>query len=163
MKKIFLLIIIAFAGYMISTAQDSLKVNPNRDRVSGGLYGSCSFNSAYGNSVVEFGDFFDYEINKYEMWADDQLVPLENEIIELNKEYEEIRKQIRKEHQASQKLQLKVEETKLSKRLKAKRQQLSDLQEEYMDKVDEMTERLQESMNNQFELTPFLKFHWSMV
>ena len=65
MKKIFLLIIIAFAGYMISTAQDSLKVNPNRDRVSGGLYGSCSFNSTYGNSVVEFGDFFDYEINKY--------------------------------------------------------------------------------------------------
>ena len=50
---------------MTSTAQDSLKVNPNRDRVSGGLYGSCSFNSAYGNSVVEFGDFFDYEINKY--------------------------------------------------------------------------------------------------
>lgn len=111
----------------------------------------------------ETNKYVDYEINKYEMWADDQLVPLENEIIELNKEYEEIRKQIRKEHQASQKLQLKVEETKLSKRLKAKRQQLSDLQEEYMDKVDEMTERLQESMNNQFELTPFLKFHWSMV
>ena len=89
------------------------------------------------------------------MWADDQLVPLENEIIEMNKEYDELRKQIRKEHQASQKLQLKIEETKLSKRLKAKRQQLSDLQDEYMDKVDSMTERLQEAMNNQYQLTPF--------
>lgn len=111
----------------------------------------------------ETNKYVDYEINKYEMWADDQLVPLENEIIEMNKEYDELRKQIRKEHQASQKLQLKIEETKLSKRLKAKRQQLSDLQDEYMDKVDSMTERLQEAMNNQFQLTPFLKFHWSIV
>jgi len=111
----------------------------------------------------ETNKYVDYEINKYEMWADDQLVPLEEEIQELNKEYNELRKQIRKEHQAARKIQLKIEETKLSKRLKSKRLQHSEIQEKYMDKVDEMTERLQKSMNNEFKLTPFIRFHWSIV
>lgn len=52
-------------------------------------------------------EYVDYEINKYEMWAEDQLVPLRKEVMELNKEHEALRRQIRKEHNASVKFNLK--------------------------------------------------------
>lgn len=52
-------------------------------------------------------EYVDYEINKYEMWAEDQLVPLKKEVMELNKEHEALRRQIRKEHNASAKFNLK--------------------------------------------------------
>lgn len=49
-------------------------------------------------------EYVDYEINKYEMWAEDQLVPLRKEVMELSREHDALRRQIRKEHNASTKL-----------------------------------------------------------
>ena len=65
--------------------------------------------------------YVDYEINKYEMWADDQLVPLQKEVMELSREHDALRRQIRKEHNATIKLQLKKEEMQMSRNLNPKR------------------------------------------
>lgn len=51
--------------------------------------------------------YVDYEINKYELWADDQLHPLRKEVEDLSKECDVLRRQIRKEHNAASKVQLK--------------------------------------------------------
>lgn len=107
-------------------------------------------------------DYVDYEITKYEMWADDQLVPLRNEVITLNKEYEAIRRQIRKEHDAATKLQLKKDESQKSKLLRQKRSKLMLLEDEYNDKVDEMTERLQKSMLNNIDYSVMFRFRWEI-
>ena len=108
-------------------------------------------------------EYVDFEINKYEMWADDQLVPLRNEVMELSREHDALRRQIRKEHNATQKLQLKKEESSLAKRLHSKRSQLLSMEDEYMDKVDEMTERLQRSMRNNVNTDVLFRMKWTII
>ena len=107
-------------------------------------------------------DFVDYEINKYELWADDQLVPLRKEVMELSKEYETIRRAIRKEHNAYNKIQLKKEETQKSKALNGKRTKLIQLEDEYNDKVDAMTDELLASMKNTISSDIFFQFRWKI-
>lgn len=107
-------------------------------------------------------NYVDYEITKYEMWADDQLVPLRNEVMILNKEYEAIRRQIRKEHNAATKLQLKKDESQKSKLLRQKRSKLMMLEDEYNDKVDDMTEKLQKSMLNNIDSSVMFRFRWKI-
>lgn len=107
-------------------------------------------------------EYVDYEIDKYEMWADDQLVPLKNEVIELSREHDALRRQIRKEHNASAKLQLKQLENQKAKLLAKKRKELFSLENEYTEKVDEMTERLQASMVNHINSEMMFRFRWSI-
>lgn len=108
-------------------------------------------------------EYVDYEINKYEMWADDQLVPLRNEVMELSREHDQLRRQIRKEHNASAKIQLKKEEAVLAKKLHSKRSQLLMMEDEYIEKVDEMTERLQKTMSNKINCSVMFRFKWTIV
>ena len=120
--------------------------------------------SQYTNDVEKrTNEYVDYEINKYESWADDQLVPLRNEVIELSREHDALRRQIRKEHNAGLKIQLKKDEIALSKKLNIKRAQLLSMEDEYMDKVDEMTERLQKAMKNNVETTVMFRFKWRII
>ena len=56
------------------------------------------------------------------MWAEDQLVPLRKEVMELSREHDVLRRQIRKEHNAAVKLQLKKKKTKKQKFLIIKEQ-----------------------------------------
>ena len=107
-------------------------------------------------------EYVDYEINKYEMWAEDQLIPLRKEVMELNREYDTLRRQIRKEHGASIKLQLKKEENKIAKILNQKRAKLFQMEDEYNDKVDSMTNRLQLSMENTISSSIMFRFRWSI-
>ena len=120
--------------------------------------------SKYTNDVEKrTNEYVDYEINKYESWADDQLVPLRNEVIELSREHDALRRQIRKEHNAAQKIQLKKYEIAIAKKLYLKRAQLLSMEDEYMEKVDEMTERLQKAMKNSVETTVMFRFKWKIV
>jgi ERCC4-related helicase len=107
-------------------------------------------------------EYVDYEINKYEMWAEDQLVPLRKEVMELSKEHEALRRQIRKEHNASVKIQLKKEENTKAKLLSKKRAQLFQLEDEYADKVDSMTSKLQSSMENSISSKIMFRLKWTI-
>ena len=107
-------------------------------------------------------EYVDYEINKYEMWAEDQLVPLRKEVMELSREHDALRRQIRKEHNASVKLQLKKEENLKSKALNQKRAKLFQMEDEYNDKVDTMTSRLQSSMENTVSSNILFRLKWEI-
>lgn len=107
-------------------------------------------------------EYVDYEINKYEMWAEDQLVPLRKEVMELNKEHEALRRQIRKEHNASVKIQLKKAENTKAKLLSKKRAQLFQLEDEYANKVDSMTSKLQSSMENSISSKIMFRLKWTI-
>ena len=107
-------------------------------------------------------EYVDYEINKYEMWAEDQLEPLRKEVMELNKEHESLRRQIRKEHNASVKIQLKKKENTKAKLLSKKRAQLFQLEDEYADKVDSMTSKLQSSMENSITSKIMFRLRWTI-
>lgn len=107
-------------------------------------------------------EYVDYEINKYEMWAEDQLVPLRKEVMELSREHDALRRQIRKEHNASVKLQLKKEESQKAKVLNQKRAKLLQMEDEYNDKVDAMTDTLQASMENSISSNILFRFKWTI-
>lgn len=107
-------------------------------------------------------EYVDYEINKYEMWAEDQLVPLRKEVMELSREHDVLRRQIRKEHNAAVKLQLKKEENQKAKVLNHKRAKLLQMEDEYNDKVDAMTDQLQDSMKNSISSSIMFRFKWTI-
>ena len=107
-------------------------------------------------------EYVDYEINKYEMWAEDQLVPLRKEVMELSREHDVLRRQIRKEHNAAVKLQLKKEENQKAKVLNHKRAKLLQMEDEYNDKVDAMTDKLQDSMKNSISSSIMFRFKWTI-
>lgn len=107
--------------------------------------------------------YVDYEINKYEMWADDQLVPLRNEVMELSRAHDALRRQIRKEHNAATKLQLKKEEIQMTKLLKQKRDRLNVLDDEYTGKVEQMVEKLQNEMQSETHSEVMFRFKWRII
>ena len=107
-------------------------------------------------------EYVDYEINKYELWAEDQLVPLRNEVAGLSREHDSLRKLIRKEHNAAEKVKLKKQENLMAKELIRKRNSLYQLEDEYMDKVDAMTNKLQKSMFNNISSRIMFRFKWKI-
>ena len=107
--------------------------------------------------------YVDYEINKYEMWADDQLVPLQKEVMELSREHDALRRQIRKEHNATVKLQLKKDEMQMSRLLSQKRAKMYAMEDECHDKVDKMTDKLQHAMNNEIHSEVMFRFRWHIM
>lgn len=115
------------------------------------------------NEEAKTNEYVDYEINKYEMWAEDQLVPLKKEVMELSREYDSLRRQIRKEHNAAAKLQLKKEENQKGRLLNQKRAKLFEMEDEYADRVDKMTEKLQMAMKNTFSSSVMFRFRWSII
>ena len=126
------------------------------------------FKADYDNQLSEnqriiqerTNQYVDYEINKYEMWADDQLVPLQKEVMELSREHDALRRQIRKEHNATVKLQLKKDEMQMSRLLSQKRAKMYAMEDECHDKVDKLTDKLQHEMNNEIHSEVMFKFRW---
>lgn len=82
--------------------------------------------------------------------------------VDLTREHDALRRQIRKEHNASIKLQLKKEENQKGKLLSQKRAILFDMEDEYADKVDKMTDKLQLSMKNSTTSSVWFKFRWKL-
>ena len=129
------------------------------------------FKADYDNQLSEHqrvieertNQYVDYEINKYEMWADDQLVPLQKEVMELSREHDALRRQIRKEHNATVKLQLKKDEMQMSRLLSQKRAKMYAMEDEYRDKVDKMTDKLQHAMNNEIHSEVMFRFKWHIM
>ena len=106
--------------------------------------------------------YVDYEISKYEMWEEDQLSPIRKEVAELSREHDALRRQIRKEHDTTAKLQLKKDEMALAKTLRKKRERMFQMEDEYEEKVDSMTNRLQASMENTITASILFRLRWTI-
>lgn len=113
------------------------------------------------NSRME--EFADYEIEKYESWSDDQLVPLQNQVVEVRKQKDAIHKQIRKERNIKEKLLLKKQENQLADKLASLQRKLFDMEDEYNKNVDRMTTKLLNSLESKFSQKVLFSIRWRIV
>ena len=111
----------------------------------------------------KLSDYANFEIEKFESWSDDRLVPLQNEVIEIRKEKDAIHRQIRKERGIKARLLLKREELALSDKLRRKQSQLFEMEDKYRKQVDSMTSRLLDSLNCKFDVSVLFKIRWIMA
>ena len=103
-------------------------------------------------------EYISFEIDKFESWSEDQVYKIQSEVIELRKQHEAIRRQIRKEKNARIKLTLKEQEVKLAKELRQKQQKFFEMQDQCADQVDKLTDRLRKSMESIVEHKLLFKF-----
>ena len=100
------------------------------------------------------------EIDKYESYVEDTVYKLEEAVIILRKELENIKRQVRKERVANIKLALREQETKISRELRRKQQELFEKQDECDKEIDSFTEKLRKSMENIVETELMFKLTW---
>ena len=108
-------------------------------------------------------EFAGYEIEKYESWSDDQLVPLQNQVVEVRKEKDAVHRQIRKERNIKEKLLLKKQETQLADKLTKIQRKLFDMEDEYNKKVDKMTSKLLNSLESKFYKKVLFSIKWRIA
>lgn len=108
-------------------------------------------------------EYATYEIEKFEAWSDDRLVPIQNEVIELRKEKDSIHRQFRKERDAKTKLQLKRQELELDNKLRKKQKEMFELEDTYHQQVDNMTAKLLNAIQNEVNSTIMFRFKWKIV
>lgn len=104
-----------------------------------------------------------FEIEKFEAWSDDRLVPIQNEVIELRKEKDAIHRQFRKERDAKTKLLLKRQELELDSKLRKRQKEMFELEDKYHHQVDEMTSKLLNAMKNKVDTSIMFKIKWEIV
>jgi hypothetical protein len=118
----------------------------------------------YKNRLQDKVDaFVNLELEKYEDWEKDHLVPAENEIISLRREFDIIKRKIRKEPTSVNKIELREQERLLNKQIKQKQNTYFKLQDEYDELVEEMISKLRKSMDNKFDISMIFKFSWELV
>ena len=113
-----------------------------------------------GSLSERTNEYIVFEIDKFESWSEDVIFKLQEEVIALRKEHENIKRQIRKERVAQVKLALKEQEVKIARLLRVKQQELFDKQDDCDRQVDELTEKLRKSMENQTKVELMFSFKW---
>lgn len=108
-------------------------------------------------------EYANYEIEKYEAWSDDQLVPLQKQIIDIRKEKDELHKQLRKERNVKNKLLMKKQELLLADKLSKMQRHLFEMEDEYRQNVDKMTEKMLAALDNHFESHILFALKWSII
>ena len=114
------------------------------------------------NLSEKTNEYISFEIDKFESWSEDQVYKIQSEVIELRKQHDTVRRQLRKEANARIKLALKEQEVKLAKELRQKQQRFFEMQDQCADQVDQLTERLRKSMENKTEHELIFKFKWTI-
>ncbi len=113
------------------------------------------------NSRTE--EYANYEIEKYDSWADDKLVPLQKQVIDIRKEKDNLHREIRKERDIKNKLLLKRQEMALADKLNKAQRLLFDMEDQYRQNVDKMTSKLLGSLDNHFENKMLFAIKWHIV
>lgn len=107
-------------------------------------------------------EYIVFEIDKFESWSEDIIYKLQEDVIELRKEHENIKRQIRKERVAKIKLALKEQEVKMARTLRQKQQELFKKQDDCDLQIDILTEKLRKSMENKTKVELMFCFKWKI-
>ncbi len=103
------------------------------------------------------------EIDKYEAWEEDQISPIQNEVIALRREVELLKRKSRKEINPEGRLEL-LESRKLAERqLRKKEVEFYTLKDTCSDKIDDMTLRLRAAMQNTITVDTMFRIAWSIM
>jgi len=103
------------------------------------------------------------EIELYESWADDQIIPLENEVVLLRRELDSLRRKSRKESNISTKLDYLQQIKELDTLHKKKYQKLMMLQEENEKKGDELIKQLENSLKYEIKVERIFLLKWKII
>ena len=108
-------------------------------------------------------DYVNDEIDKIESWTDEQLTPMEDEIIGLEKQSRELKRMVRKEHVAANKLQLMRQYHDLERNLRLKREQFYKIKDNQDTLIDNKTKELEQLFENNTSSSLLFKFKWTIV
>lgn len=106
--------------------------------------------------------YVNYEIDKYQAWAKDEVFNLNNYVLDIRRELELIRRQIRKQHNARNRIQMLKEEQTLTKKWRDKQQKQFDKEDECNEKIDLMVRNLKNDMSNNFNASVLFRIRWSI-
>ena len=106
--------------------------------------------------------YVNYEIDKYQAWAKDEVFNLNNYVLDIRRELELIRRQIRKQHNARNRIQMLKEEQTLTKKWRDKQQKQFDKEDECNEKIDLMVRNLKNDMSNNFNVSVLFRIRWSI-
>lgn len=103
------------------------------------------------------------EIDKIESWTDEQLTPMEDEIIGLEKQSRELKRMVRKEHDAANKLQLMKQYHDVERNLRMKRDQFYKIKDNHDALLDKKTKELELLFENNTSSSLLFKFKWTII
>jgi len=104
--------------------------------------------------------FFEYEMDKLDKWADDLKSQLEQDIKNLDKEINEIKKNARKESELDLKLKLHKEIKHLEKKRKEKRHRLFEAQDGIENKKESLISEIESTLNQTSTLNNIFTIKW---
>lgn len=108
------------------------------------------------------GVYVNAEIDKFQSWAEDQTFNLNNEVVELRKEGDSLKRQLRKETNHQKRLELLEQSKRIEREYKTKQRKFFEMQDEYEEKVDELVSRLKKKMTNNYSVIPFMRIRWEI-
>lgn len=128
-------------------------------------------NSLFENRLASYkkqvetrsNDFVNDEIDKIQSWVDEMMTPLEDEVRDMEHQQRALKSQIRKEHNARLRLELMKQEKSLRAALTEKRNYLHEEEDRYETVMDEKTEALSKSLENNVSYDIFFRFRWKLL
>ena len=120
--------------------------------------------SSYKKDLAErMQSYLNTEIDKLYAWADDNMYPLEDEVIALRKQIQANRREFRKATSAAARIDLKRTEISLMKKLSEAQEKCNKAREYYNSKSEEQIEILEKSLINTVSSEEMFVFRWTIV
>ena len=107
--------------------------------------------------------YINEEVDALYDWADENMYPIENEVIHLRKELESNRRASKKAVKIEEKLELKKTEASLRKALAEKQAKCDELRDYYDRKSEEQIESLTKAMDSTVQSDVMFLFRWKIV
>ena len=107
--------------------------------------------------------YINEEVDALYDWADENMYPIENEVIRLRKELESNRRASKKAVKIEEKLELKKTETTLRKALAEKQAKFDELRDYYDRKSEEQIESLTKAMDSTVQSDVLFLFRWKII
>lgn len=128
-------------------------------------------NGAFKDSLEEYKKdladrsqaYLNAEIDKLYAWADDNVYPLEDEVIALRKQQQAIRRAAKKTSVASERIELKKQEMSVSKKLHEAEDKCNKAREYYDAKSAEQIADLEKSLQNAVSSEQMFIFRWKII
>lgn len=107
-------------------------------------------------------EYLNVEIDKLYAWADDNLYPLEEEVGQIRKRLEANRRLAKKASSATERFELKKEESELRKVLVKKMAQCEEKREYYDKESERQIDEMGQALNSKVSSSPFFIIRWGL-
>jgi len=122
-----------------------------------------SIESAINEASQSANSFFEQERDKLEKWADDKIMSAEQELVDTKAKLRSVKREARvaKSTEEQQALQKEIKE--LERKQRRQRQKIFDVEDEIMEKRDELIDKLEAEMKQSVSRKEILKIKWNII